>query len=94
MKREALFIGGTGTISMAITRSLAQNEGWHLTLLNRGNRKVDITEGVDVINVDINDEERIFPNVFFLLLGEKEIVLFFHINLLMYLYKGDHFPYF
>ena len=54
--REALFIGGTGTISMAITRSLAKNEGWHLTLLNRGNRKTDIPEGVDVINVDINDE--------------------------------------
>ena len=56
MKREALFIGGTGTISMAITRSLAKNEGWHLTLLNRGNRKADIPDGVDVINVDINDE--------------------------------------
>ena len=57
MKREALFIGGTGTISMAITRSLAKNEGWHLTLLNRGNRKADIPDGVDGINVDINDEE-------------------------------------
>ena len=57
MRREALFIGGTGTISMAITRSLAKNEGWHLTLLNRGNRKADIPDGVDVINVDINDEE-------------------------------------
>lgn len=57
MRREALFIGGTGTISMAITRSLAINEGWHLTLLNRGNRKADIPDGVDVINVDINDEE-------------------------------------
>ncbi len=56
MKREALFIGGTGTISMAITRSLAKNEGWHLTLLNRGNRKMEIPDGVDVINVDINDE--------------------------------------
>ena len=42
---------------MAITRSLAKNEGWHLTLLNRGNRKSDIPDGVDVINVDINDEE-------------------------------------
>ena len=57
MRREALFIGGTGTISMAITRSLAKNEGWHLTLLNRGNRKADIPDGVDVINVDINVEE-------------------------------------
>ena len=55
--REALFIGGTGTISMAITRSLAENKNWHLTLLNRGNRKTDIPEGVDVINVDINDEQ-------------------------------------
>ena len=42
---------------MAITRSLAKNEGWHLTLLNRGNRKMEIPDGVDVINVDINDEE-------------------------------------
>ena len=56
MRREALFIGGTGTISMAITRSLAENDGWHLTLLNRGNRKADIPDWVDVINVDINDE--------------------------------------
>lgn len=59
MKREALFIGGTGTISMAITRSLAKDEGWHLTLLNRGNRKADIPEGVEVINVDVNDEDAV-----------------------------------
>ena len=32
------------------------NNEWHLTLLNRGNRKADIPKGVDVINVDINDE--------------------------------------
>ena len=56
MQREALFIGGTGTISMAITRSLAKNDGWHLTLLNRGNRKMEIPDVVDVINVDVNDE--------------------------------------
>ena len=54
--RNALFIGGTGTISMAITRSLAKDTGWHLTLLNRGNRKAEIPEGVEVINVDVNDE--------------------------------------
>lgn len=34
---KALFIGGTGTISMAITRQLAA-KGWELTLLNRGSR--------------------------------------------------------
>ena len=54
--RNALFIGGTGTISMAITRSLAKDTWWHLTLLNRGNRKAEIPEGVEVINVDVNDE--------------------------------------
>lgn len=34
---KALFIGGTGTISMAITR-LAVERGWEIYLLNRGNR--------------------------------------------------------
>jgi len=59
MKRKALFIGGTGTISMAITKSLAKDSGWELTLINRGNRKNDIPDGVEVINADINDEEKI-----------------------------------
>ena len=59
MKRQALFIGGTGTISMAITRSLAKNDNWQLTLLNRGNRKEDIPDGVEVINVDINNVEAV-----------------------------------
>ena len=35
---KALFIGGTGTISMAITRQLAANPDWELYLLNRGTR--------------------------------------------------------
>ena len=34
---KILFIGGTGTISMAITRLLAK-QGHELYLLNRGNR--------------------------------------------------------
>lgn len=53
---KALFIGGTGTISMAITRSLATNPDWELYLLNRGNRMDEIPEGVSVIKADINDE--------------------------------------
>lgn len=57
--REALFIGGTGTISMAITKLLATRKEWHLTLLNRGNRKTELPEGVDTIAVDINDEEAV-----------------------------------
>lgn len=53
---KALFIGGTGTISMAITRQLAVNPDWELYLINRGNRMDEIPEGVNVIIADINDE--------------------------------------
>ena len=53
---KALFIGGTGTISMAITRSLAQNPDWELYLLNRGSRQSEIPEGVHTIHADINNE--------------------------------------
>ncbi|MCQ2128859.1 MAG: SDR family oxidoreductase [Bacteroidaceae bacterium] len=54
--KKALFIGGTGTISMAITRSLAQNPEWELYLLNRGNRMSEVPENVKVIRADVNDE--------------------------------------
>ena len=42
---KILFIGGTGTISMAITRLLAQ-QGHELYLLNRGNRAEAVPAGV------------------------------------------------
>lgn len=58
-KKKALFIGGTGTISMAITRSLAKNPDWELYLINRGNRDSEIPEGVKVIHGDVNNEEEI-----------------------------------
>ena len=54
---KALFIGGTGTISMAITRLLAGMPEWELYLLNRGNRRYDLPEGIKTIEADINDEE-------------------------------------
>ena len=53
---KALFIGGTGTISMAITRLLAGMPEWELYLLNRGNRRYDLPEGIKTIEADINDE--------------------------------------
>ena len=56
MKRKALFIGGTGTISSAITRQLAAEGKWDLTLLNRGNRAAAVPEGVHLMKADINDE--------------------------------------
>lgn len=49
-------IGGTGTISMAITKLLAQTDH-EVILLNRGNRSSELPEGIEVINADINNEE-------------------------------------
>lgn len=54
--KKALFIGGTGTISMAITRQLANDSEWELYLLNRGSRTAELPANVKVINADINNE--------------------------------------
>jgi len=55
---KILFIGGTGTISMAITRQLAEL-GDELYLLNRGNRNYDLPGNVKIIQCDINDEKAV-----------------------------------
>jgi nucleoside-diphosphate-sugar epimerase len=52
---RVLFIGGTGTISTACT-ALAAQRGIELTLLNRGQRKVDVPAGVEVLTGDINND--------------------------------------
>lgn len=52
---KILMIGGTGTISMAITRRFLE-QGQELYLLNRGNRSLDL-EGIHEIHGDIHDEE-------------------------------------
>ena len=56
---KALFIGGTGTISMAITRLLATNPEWELYLLNRGSRSDTLPAGVKTLAADINDEAKV-----------------------------------
>ena len=56
---KALFIGGTGTISMAITRLLAENPDWELYLLNRGSRSAELPANISVISGDINNEAEI-----------------------------------
>lgn len=56
---KALFIGGTGTISMAITKQLAANPDWELYLLNRGTRAQELPEGVKTITADINNEQQV-----------------------------------
>ncbi len=54
---KALFIGGTGQISTAIVKRLAEDPLWEVWLLNRGNRKEVVPDGVHQIIADINDEE-------------------------------------
>lgn len=56
---KALFIGGTGTISTAITRLVSQTDGWELYLLNRGNHIDEVPSGVYSLIADINDEESV-----------------------------------
>lgn len=56
---RVLLIGGTGTISMAITRQLSERSDVELYLINRGSRREDVPDNVKIINADINDEEKI-----------------------------------
>ena len=51
---KILFIGGTGTISTAISRQLLR-EGHELFLINRGNRTVFAGENFHQLKGDIND---------------------------------------
>lgn len=53
---KALFIGGTGTISAAITRKLATMPQWEVYVLNRGHRNNALPSSVKTIQADINDE--------------------------------------
>ena len=53
---KVLLIGGTGTISMAITKLLLQ-KGEEVWLLNRGTRTAELPEGANFITTDIGNEE-------------------------------------
>ena len=55
---KVLLIGGTGTISMAVTRLLAE-QGTELCLLNRGSRTPELPDNVRLIQCDINDEDAV-----------------------------------
>ena len=61
--KKALFIGGTGTISTAIVRRLADLGDWDVYVLNRGNRTEVIPEGVNLIKADINDEADVLSKI-------------------------------
>ena len=62
---KILMIGGTGTISSAITRQLAE-QGHELWLLNRGTRKDEVPASVRQVIVDIDDTDRVLK-----LLGDE-----------------------
>lgn len=59
---KILIIGGTGTISSAITRQLAES-GHDLWLLNRGNRKNEVPASVRQIIADIDDEREVLRQI-------------------------------
>ncbi|MBP3577869.1 MAG: NAD-dependent epimerase/dehydratase family protein, partial [Lachnospiraceae bacterium] len=54
---KILLIGGTGTISSAITRQLAETEH-EVYVLNRGNNNKHLPLGIKQIIADINNEEQ------------------------------------
>ncbi len=69
---KILLIGGTGTISMAITRLLAK-ENHEVYLLNRGSRSTELPDNVTVLQCDINDEvevRRVIEGMIFDAVGE------------------------
>ena len=51
---KALLIGGTGNISLPITRKLLA-DGWQVTLMNRGGRNA-LVPGVEALVCDVRDE--------------------------------------
>ena len=59
-------IGGTGTISSAITRQLAES-GHELWLLNRGTRQSEVPANVRQVIVDIDDTDKVLQ-----LLGNEQ----------------------
>ncbi|MDR2798416.1 MAG: SDR family oxidoreductase [Treponema sp.] len=59
---KALFIGGTGTISTAISQNILA-QGWELYLLNRGSRNHLFSGKVTEIRGDINQEAEVAEKI-------------------------------
>ena len=60
---KILLIGGTGTISTAISKLLLTDENNELYLLNRNNRNDILSSNVHVIQADANNEEEMKAKV-------------------------------
>ena len=63
MKKRALFIGGTGTISTAIVKRLVNDLDWEVWVLNRGNRLDVLPDAVKHVVADINNEEDVLAKL-------------------------------
>ena len=63
MKKRALFIGGTGTISTAVVNRLVEELDWEVYVLNRGNRTDVLPQSVRLITADINDEKTVLEKL-------------------------------
>lgn len=59
---KILIVGGTGIISAAVTKQLAE-EGHELTLINRGTRTESIPSGASLIKADIHEENSILKQL-------------------------------
>lgn len=60
---KVLFIGGTGTISSAISKQLAET-GHELYLINRGNRNNELPSNINFITADINNEDDVAKKIY------------------------------
>ena len=63
MKKKALIIGGTGTISTAVVKRLVNELDWEVWVLNRGNRSQVLPAGVHQIAMDISDEQAVLERL-------------------------------
>ena len=63
MKKSALFIGGSGTISTAVVKRLVNELDWEVTVINRGNRNDVLPDEVIRITADINDEKDVLDKI-------------------------------
>jgi len=57
-----LLIGGTGNISSAVTRQLAESEN-EVWILNRGTRRAEVAGQVRQVIADIDDEEEVLRQI-------------------------------
>ena len=60
---KILFIGGTGTISSAITKQIILSNNHQLYLINRGTRNNILSDNVTLIQADINDEDAVAEKI-------------------------------